>query len=412
MQQYRYVALGPGGKRQQGEVAATSLEMAEAQLVQKNLYPTKLELAKGGAGAKEGAAAAKPGLFTKRSKAASVDDICEMLRAMCVMIQSGVPVVEALQAVAENASSPAVQELARAMKGDIMAGRSLSQAMAAHPRSFPEVVVDMVAVADESGKLADTLQNVIGYLDRNNTVKKNIIGAMVYPGILMGASAVAFLVLVVVILPTFAEAFDSLGVKLPWFTTMLIEMGKFIRANLLVSIGSVVGAIVGWKRLMKVPKVKRVYSLFLLKLPVVGPILTQVALNRSLRTLGSLLRTSVPIIEAITYSARVANHIPLQAAWDTVRITVGNGGALADSMAATGQFPKMVIQMVAVGERSGKVSDLLEVITEHSEQHVERRIKTAVSLLEPLVIIGMGLMVGLITISILLPLFSINNNLK
>lgn len=411
MNQYRYVALGSNGRKITGEVLAPNLEAAENQLAQQNLYPTQIEPANAKASStKEGAP--RSSLFTKRINAPNVDEVSEMLRAMSVMTQSGVTVVEALQAVADNAASPGIQELARNMRNDIMSGRSLSQSMAFYPQAFPEVVVDMVAVADESGKLSETLQSVITYLDRNNTVRKNIISALVYPSILMGASVVAFLILVVVILPTFADAFESLEVKLPWFTTMLLEFGKFIRNNLLVSIGSIVLAVMGWKRLMKVPRVKRAYSLFLLKLPVIGPILNQIALNRSLRTLGSLLRTNVPIIESITYAAKVANCIPLVSAWDNVRIMVGNGGSLAESMAATSAFPKMMIQMVAVGERSGRISELLEVMTEHSEQQAERRIKTAVSLLEPLVIVGMGVMVGMITISILLPLFSINNNIR
>lgn len=411
MQTFRYVALGPGGKRVHGELVAATIESAESQLVQKNLYPTKLETSTTSV-KNVASASAKAAPFSKRKKSVTVDDVCEMLRAICVMLQSGVPVMEGLQAVAENASAVSVQDLARAMKNDVLAGRSFSQAMAQHPKAFPEVVVDMVSVADESGKLAETLANVIVYLDRNNTVRKNIIGSLVYPGILMSASGLAFLVLIVVILPTFGEAFDSLGVKLPWFTQALLDLGKFIQGNTLLVVGGVVGSIWGIRKAMTVQKVKRAYSLLLLKLPVVGPILTQVALNRSLRTLGSLLRTNVPIIEAITYASRVANHIPLQAAWESVRTTVGNGGGMAESMLATRAFPKMVIQMVAVGERSGKVSELIETITDHSEQHVERRIKTAVSLLEPMVIVGMGIMVGMITISILMPLFSINNNLK
>lgn len=411
MQTFRYVALGPGGKRVHGELVAATIESAESQLVQKNLYPTKLETSTTSV-KNVASASAKAAPFSKRKKSVTVDDVCEMLRAICVMLQSGVPVMEGLQAVAENASAVSVQDLARSMKNDVLAGRSFSQAMAQHPKAFPEVVVDMVSVADESGKLAETLANVIVYLDRNNTVRKNIIGSLVYPGILMSASGLAFLVLIVVILPTFGEAFDSLGVKLPWFTQALLDLGKFIQGNTLLVVGGVVGSIWGIRKAMTVQKVKRAYSLFLLKLPVVGPILTQVALNRSLRTLGSLLRTNVPIIEAITYASRVANHIPLQSAWESVRTTVGNGGGMAESMLATRAFPKMVIQMVAVGERSGKVSELIETITDHSEQHVERRIKTAVSLLEPMVIVGMGIMVGMITISILMPLFSINNNLK
>ncbi len=410
MQNFRYVALGPGGKKVHGELAAASIELAEAQLVQKNLYPTKLETTSSAKAT--GAAQEKSAPFSRRKKAASVDDVCEMLRALCVMLQSGVPVVEGLQAVAENASAPSIQKLAKGMKADVLSGRSLSQSMAQYPKAFPEVVVDMVSVADESGKLADTLQNVIVYLDRNNTVRKNIVGSLVYPGILMGASGLAFLVLIVVILPTFGEAFSSLGVKLPWFTQALLDLGKFIKGNPLLVIGGLIGLRFGIKKALTYQKVKRAYSLGLLKLPVVGPILTQVALNRSLRTLGSLLRTNVPIIEAITYASRVANHIPLTAAWESVRANVGNGSPIAESMTVTGAFPKMVIQMVAVGERSGRVPDLLETITEHSEQHVERRIKTAVSLLEPLVIVGMGVLVGMITVSILMPLFSINNNLN
>ncbi len=411
MQSFRYVAVAPGGRKVQGVVSASSHESAEAQLVRKQLFPMSLEVTSGTVPSTS-AAIAERRLFTKRSKAPKADEISEFLRAICVMVQSGVTVVESLQAIAENAATPAVQELARAMKQEILAGRSLAQSMATHPREFPEVVVDMVSVADESGRLVETLQSVIAYLDRNNAVRKNIIASLTYPGILMSASGIGFLVLIVVILPTFGEAFDSLNVKLPWFTTALMELGKFIRDNVILCLLGVIGSVIGLRRALKLPEIKRAVSLFLLRVPVVGPILTQIALNRSLRTLGSLLKTNVPIIDAITYAAKVAGHIPLTQAWDQVRSMVGNGGAMSESMTATGVFPKMVTQMVAVGERSGRVSELIETITEHSEEHVDRRIKTAVSLVEPMVIIGMGLLVGMITISILMPLFSINNSIK
>jgi|LakMenEpi03Aug12_release.lakeMendotaPanAssembly.Ray.scaffolds.fasta_scaffold23894_3 type II secretory pathway component PulF len=408
MHQYKYTALEAGGKRTTGELAANSAEAAEAQLMQKNLFPTKLELITNDNPKK----ATNTPEVRKSRKKVSVDDICEMLRAITVMAQSGVPVGEGLQTVAENATSAAVQDIARALKNDVMSGRTLSQAMAAHPRAFPKVVVDMIAIADEGGRLADTLENVVVYMDKTNAVRKNVVAALTYPGILMGGSLIAFLALIVVVLPTFNEAFSSLGVKLPMFTMILLSAGIFIKSNFLLCIAGVIGSIYGFKHARKNPKFDRLVRIGMIKVPIVGPILTTLAINRSLRTLGSLLKTNVPIIDALTYSGRVANHIHLEAAFEQVKVSVGNGSTLAEAFSATKQFPKMVIQMVSVGERSGRLSELLFTITEHSEAAAERKIKSAVSLLEPAVIVGMGVLVGMITMSILMPLFSLSNNIN
>ncbi len=409
MQIWKYVALGPGGRRVTGEITAQSMEEAENLLSARSLFPTKIAPSKQ---VDETISKPSSSLFAKRVKKPKVDDVCEMLRAMAVMVGAGVPLVESLTALAENAAHPGIQEVARIMKVDMMAGKSISQALFVHPDVFPQVVCDMISVSDDAGRLHETLNSAIEYMDKTNTVRKNVISSLTYPGILMGASGVAFLVLIVVILPTFNEAFSSMGVKLPWFTTMLLNIGIFIKSRILFVIFGTIGLVMGWKRLMKIPAFNNQFLLILSRVPVLGSIIMGLSLNRSLRTLGSLLRTGIPIIEGLSYASRVAGHPIYAAAYDQVKIAIGNGATLSDAMANTKRFPKMVIQMVAVGERSGKMSELISVVTEHGEAEIDRKVKSAVSLLEPAVIIGMGIVVGMITISILMPMFQMNNQIK
>lgn len=415
MHAYKYTAINPSGKRVTGEITSASSAEAERTLAEQQVFVTKIEPAGPNLVVKEGGADKERSGINRqigKTKPPKIDDVCEMLRALSVMVESGVPVVEGLQSIVENGSTQGIQDVAKAVRSDVMGGLTLSQALSKHPRVFPQVVVDMIAVSDENGKMVETFNNVIAYLDRNSAVKKNIIASLTYPGILIGASGTAFMVLIVVILPTFHEAFGSLGVQLPWFTVRLMELGIFIKSKPLFILAGMVGGYFGIKKALRVPKVGRYVALVLYKLPIVGAIITDIARNRSLRTLGSLLSTSVPIIDAIRYASRVSGHLLLQNAWDHVAISVGNGGTVSESMAATKMFPKMVIQMVAVGERSGRVAEMITTLTEHSENQTERKIKSAVSMLEPLVIIGMGILVGMITMSILMPLFSISNNVQ
>lgn len=403
MSQWKYVAVGPDGRRYSGEIAAGSAAAAEAALAEKKLYPTSLEPA----AEKSGSVAT-----SKTSKKVKGNDVCELLRSIAVMLHAGVPLVEAMVALEENASHAGVQEVVRDMRLEILSGKSLSQAMINRGSVFPQVVCDMVSVSDDSGNMVETLNGAVTYLEKTAAVRKSVIGALIYPGILMSASGIAFLALIVVILPTFNEAFSSMGVKLPWFTTMLMQLGTFIRGNPILIFGGLIGAVVGWKLAMKRPAFQNAVKILLAKLPLIGPIVLTFAMNRALRTMASLLQTKVPIVDAIGYARRVSGHPYFEDAFDKIGTTVGNGATLADSMTGTGRFPKMIVQMVAVGERSGRVSDLIMNTVEHSEADVERRIKSAVGVLEPAVIIIMGLVVGMITVSILMPLFSINNSIK
>jgi type II secretory pathway component PulF len=414
MQQFRYDAVGANGAKKSGEISASSAFAAEQLLAEQSLFPTRLEVVEGGKARSPKGEKAKPVVNQKVKTRGKVkaDEVTDLLRSIMVMLESGVPIAEGLQAVMENSSSPRVEVVAGALRADIMSGRSFAQAMARQPETFQKIVVDMVSVSDEGGRMAETLRHVIEYLDRQNTVKRNIIAAMVYPSILMGASAIAFLALIVVILPTFNEAFSSLGVKLPWYTMMLLHIGQFIKGNFIFCVLGIFGAVFGFKRAMKTEKFANFVQGILIRLPVIGPIITAICLNRSLRTLGSLLQTSVAITQAIQYAGRVSNHVKIGPAYQMVSQRVEGGSSLSEAMTMTKQFPKLTVQMVAVGERSGKVAELLLTNVEHTEAQTERKIKGAVSMLEPLVIIGMGIVIGAITMSILMPLFTINNSIK
>lgn len=406
MTRFKYFAVEFSGREVTGEIRASSLEAAERALSLKQLIPTRLVVAEG-----EGGASGRAKPFSRDNKL-KADDVTEFLRSLAVMLEAGVPLAEALQGLSESAVSVPLQTIASEMRGDLLDGKTLSQAMGPHGRAFPKIVRQMVAVSDETGQLHACLLEAIAYLDRVTEIRKSLIASLTYPMILMGASLTAFLALVVLVLPTFNEAFVSLGVKLPWYTSALVSLGIFIRQQFIVLLALGIAGFFGFRAALRRETFREKLDRFFIRLPIVGPILTQYALNRSLRTLTSLLSTGVPVIDSIGYAESVARHPWLNQAYQTVKTAVGNGAPLADSMSSTGSFPKMVIQMVSVGERTGRLAQLLKVVVDHSEVDAERRVKRAVSLMEPIVIVGMGILVGLITISILIPLFSINNNIR
>lgn len=404
MTKWKFVALDGAGKRQTGVVPAANQGAVEAFLAEKRWIPVQLDELQ----TTEFALVKEGGRrwFRPGPKAA---DATALLRSIAVMTAAGIPLAETLEGIAENPSSDAVRMIAQQMNSEIMQGRSLSQALRSHPALFPEIICEMVAVSDDTGRLNESLQMAVDFLETNQMVRKNVMGALTYPCILMGASLVSFLLLLVVILPTFNEAFSSMGVKMPVFTEILLRLGLFLRSNLLwLGIVGIVLGVIG-KIALRQPAAKRYVALAIAHFPVIGNLQKHFALNRAMRTFAALTEARIPIVDAIGHASRVARHPYLTPAFEVVKLSVKNGVGLADAMSSTKQFPGLIIQMVGSGERSGRLAELVARAVEHGESELERKIKAAVSLLEPIVIVGMGLIVGAITISILMPLFSMSN---
>jgi type IV pilus assembly protein PilC len=270
----------------------------------------------------------------------------------------------------------------------------------------------MVRVAEDGGRLDKALNSAATYLERSIELKKKVVNAMMYPMVLSSVAILAVVFLVTFILPSFAKTFGKMGAKLPVTTKLMLDSGTWVKTHPLPVIAVLVGLFFLARMIWFNPKSRRKVYLILNKIPVLGPLLSRIAISRTLQTIGTLLSGNVPIIQALEHGARVAGNPLIEQAYTEARSKVEHGGNLSDSLGASPLFPQTLIQMIAVGERTGRLPTLMASSAEHMETDVDSRLKALISIIEPLMIVVMAVIVGMITASIILPIYSLMESIK
>jgi type IV pilus assembly protein PilC len=419
MTAYKYKGYDSRGQSVTGEVSANSIEEVEVKLAASEVTVISIVplLLKEKARTEAAAATAKKKAGTGLGlaiggKKVKVDEIAAVLRNMAVMAETGVPLIEALNAVTAGCTNPNMAAGLKTLKAEVVGGKSLAAAMKSSPGLFPNIVCDMVRVAEDGGRLDKALNSAAGYLERSIELRKKIINAMMYPMVLACVATLAVVFLVTFILPSFAKTFSRMGAKLPMTTRLLLDTGTFIRTHPIPVIAVVACLIFGVKYVFKSPKARRKTYVVLHKIPVLGSLLTRIAISRTLQTIGTLLSGNVPIIQALEHGARVAGDPLIEEAYMDARSRVEHGANLSESLGLCPLFPATLIQMIAVGERTGRLSSLMNTSATHMETDVDSRLKALISIIEPLMIVFMAVIVGMITASIILPIYSLMESIK
>ncbi len=409
MPAYKYTGYDDHGLKVHGEMQGNSLEEAERKVAAHDvtiisIIPTGRDQT---SGSKD-----EGGRPRVRAKKVSDADASVVLRNLAVMAETGVPFIDALDAVIATARTPGIQASLQGVKDDIVGGRGLSAAMRAVPALFPPLVSDMIKVAEEGGKLDEALGAAATYLERAADLRKKIINAMLYPCVMLGISVLTVGVLIIFVMPKFAAMFSKMKAQVPVTTKILLALGDFVRGKPLMTVGVIVGVIVGLKLLFKLPIMKRGLFVVMLRTPVLGELLRKLALSRSFQSIATLLRANVSLMAALEHGAKVAGNPLISDALMASRTAVEHGGALSDALRDAKVFPPMLVQMVAVGERTGRLSSLLASSSAAMEEEVDGRLKAMVSIIEPIMIVLMGGIVGTITVSIIAPIYSVVENIK
>lgn len=406
---FQYEALAENGEKRRGEIKAPNLNAAEAKLDAQKLTPLYVV---------EGSQSVTVEQLTRREitlfarKKATQDEVIDILRSLAIMIKSGVNLVESLETISQHATSIPAQTIAAQLRNEILDGQSIDLAMRKIPDAFPDVVCEMLAVADEGGNMAKSIGSAIQFMEQQSKTAKSIKAALVYPAVLMSVSAITLLLFMIVILPTFGQTFQGLDVKLPAITQILLTSGEFLKSHIMGVIGGSIAAIVAIRYSLKLPRVRAFTNTATYKIPLFGAVLKELALARAVQTFGSLLETNIPVITAIQFAGRVAGFRPLENAFANVEDRVQNGETIADAMSKTKAFPAMTIQLVNVGEKSGQLATMLVTSGDQTQEAAERKMKSVLSLIEPIFILVMGAIVGALVLSILMPLFSLNQSIK
>ena len=405
---YIYKGIDDKGTRVEGSIQASSLEDAENRLTKQSISVIALR--------PSGAKASRTEQAVVLPEAArfkiAPQDAAGILRNLAVMAETGVPFVEAIDAVIGSARTPKIEATMRLVKEGVVGGQGISGALRLAPNMFPAIIVDMIRVAESGGRLDQALANGASYMERAADLRRKIVNAMLYPTVMLCVSSSTIMVLIIFVMPRFAVVFKQMKAELPLTTQVMLKTGDFIRSQPLVSAGILVGLIVGAIAALRNPVSQRALSSIAARLPLLGELMKRLALARSLQSISTLVASNVPLLAAIDAGARVAGHSQLEKALQTARDDIERGSSMSEALEKHSVFPKQVIQLVAVGERTGRLPQLLSTVCASMEVEVDGRLKALVSIIEPLMIVGMGLIVGSITMSIIGPIYSAVENIR
>jgi type IV pilus assembly protein PilC len=411
MVSYAYKGIDGKGARIEGQIQATNLEEAERKLSMQDVSILTLKAASGGKSKAAVEATPKP-KGGRRLKKIPAQDTAAILRNLAVMAETGVPFVEAIDAVIGSARTPAIEHSLSEVKDAILAGQGLSNALRAAPNMFPAIIVDMIKVAETGGRLDQALANGATYMERAAELRRKIMNAMMYPMVMLGVSILTILILVIVVMPKFANVFSQMKADLPATTKLMLSFGNFVRGNPVMGVVGAAVTVGVIYFLSQLPVIQRAVAMILYRLPIVGDLIKRLALARALQSIATLSASNVPLLAAIENGAKVANHYLISKSLMDARDQIEHGRSMSEALTETKVFPKQITQMVAVGERTGRLPQLLSAICDSMEGEVDGKLKALVSIIEPLMIVTMGVIVGSITMSIIGPIYSVVEKIR
>ena len=395
MLQFEWVGTDKRGAKLKGDQLGKSVTMVKAELRRQGINPTSVK------------PKSKP-LFGAAGKKVTAREISVFSRQLATMMAAGIPMVQAFEIVASGQDNPRMKNMLVDIKSNIEGGSSLAESLAKYPVQFDELFRNLVSAGEAAGVLDTVLDTVASYKENLEALKGKIKKALFYPTIVLSVAFLVAAVLLIFVVPTFQTVFKQAGSDLPAFTLMLVNASDFLVAYwwllLIVIAGSITGLV-----MLKNRSTKFAHFLdrLMLRLPVIGKILHQSAISRFARTLGVTFRAGVPLVEALDAVAGATGSVVYSEATNRVREDVAVGHSLQLSMRQTNLFPNMVVQMVSIGEESGALDTMLFKIAEFYEQEVNNAVDTLSTLLEPFIMMIIGVVVGGIVIGMYLPIFKL-----
>ncbi len=402
MSTYVFKAMDFAGVSAQGEVEASSKQAVADQLKSRGLVIVDIA-------DKRGAKEFNVALFER----VRATDLTIASRQLATMVASGMTLLRALYVLEEQTECNPLREAIITVRKDVEAGLLFSAALARHPKIFGPLYVAMVESGETGGRLDEALLRVADQLEKDEALRRQVKAAMVYPTVIFSFAAIVLVALVVFLVPVFANVFKEFGGQLPAITRFTVGLSNFFTHQWYLLIGGVTGIVVGFRRWKKSSWGRPQWDAMRLKIPFkIGPVVQKIALARWSRTLSSLIAAGVPILQAIDITSRTAGNAVVERAMEEVMASVKSGGTIAAPLRESAVFPMMVSQMVGVGEETGALETMLAKVAEFYEDEVATAVKGLTSLLEPIMIIVVGAIVGFIVVSMYMPLFKIYDQIK
>ncbi|HEY8515371.1 MAG TPA: type II secretion system F family protein [Candidatus Binatia bacterium] len=339
-------------------------------------------------------------------------DVVVFTRQLTTMIDAGMPLVQILDILASQSDNKTFATQIRDVKESVEAGSTLSEALRKFPKSFDELYVNMVQAGEVGGILDTILGRLSVYMEKMLSLKRKIKGAMIYPATIVTVAVIVTMILLVFVIPVFAELFASFEQELPLPTQIVINLSNFVVANLHFMVGAVVIAVVALRYTYRTERGRLYLDQAMLRFPIIGELIRKAAIARFSRTLGTLVSSGVPILDSLTITARTAGNKVVERAVFAIRESISQGRTMLEPLTQSGVFPPMVCQMVGAGEMTGAIDQMLQKIADFYEEEVDVAVANLTALMEPLVIVVLGTVIGGLVIAMYLPIFQLGSLLS
>ncbi|MDP3704491.1 MAG: type II secretion system inner membrane protein GspF [Legionellaceae bacterium] len=390
---YQYQALKKTGSTCKGVIEADSERHARQLLREQDLMPTEVHIL-------------KTITRTKRNDKLSAQDLALLTRQLATLLAAGIPIDESLRGVAEQSEQDTARQLIIAVRAKVMEGYGLAQAMGEYPHAFPELYRATLAAGEQTGHLDLVLEKLAVYTENQQQIRQKIQQALIYPSLMIIVSTTIIGFLLAFVVPKIIEVFTSSGQMLPTMTVILISISSFIKNYGLYVLLFLIVFFVSFKQSLKKPRARLKWHKIILKLPVISYLVKSVNVARYIHTFGILFAAGVSVLETMRVSASLVNNQLMQQAFDAATVQVKEGANISQALRNTTFLKPMAAHLIASGEKSGQLAVMMERAASHLDNEVKRTIDTALTLLEPLIILFMGAVVLFIVLSTLLPIFS------
>lgn len=397
---YQYVAIDPRGKERKGVLEGDTPRQVRSVLRERDLIPVEVTEVEG----KRGATGQRHSL----ARGVSALDLALMTRQLATLSRAGLPLEEALQAVSEQSEKPRMTSILLGVRAKVLEGHTLAAGLEDFPNAFPIIYRATIAAGEQAGRLDVVLERLAEYTEARHTLRQKVSHAMIYPIVLTGLAMSIITLMLVYVVPKVVGVFESTGQTLPLLTRGLIAVSSFLQSYWWLLITGAVIGVIGLRRLFRQEAAQRALHRRLLQLPLIGRVTRGLNTARFTRTLSILSSSGVPVLEALNISASVVTNLPMRDAVEEATVRVREGGAIGASLSRSKLFPPMSIHLISSGEASGELDNMLERTASHQENEMDGLLSTMLSVLEPALIIFMGVIVLAIVMAILLPIFQLN----
>jgi type IV pilus assembly protein PilC len=340
-----------------------------------------------------------------------IDDLVVFARQMATMIDAGVPLIQSLEILGEQMDNAKFSDVIKKVSNDVEGGKAFSEALEPHKKVFSELFINMIKAGETSGQLHEILDRLAAYLEKTANLQKKVKAALIYPGVVSCVALGITVFMMTFVIPRFAEIFTSLNAKLPGPTLFLITASNFMKNNFFLLIGLLVVGIFLFRRYIKTKQGRMWFDTRILVMPVFGSLLLKVVMSKFARTLATLVKSGVPIMASFEIVEKTVGNVQIASIIEEVRGNIKEGGSITTVLNRKAIFPTMVTRMISVGEESGSLEEMLGKIADFYDEQVDIAVDGLTSLIEPLIIVFLGVVIGGMVICMFLPIFTLTQNL-